>query len=316
MALFNSGDSLGAKEDYSNKDDGSLGIPEFGTPFVRGMLKDTRPTSFGELCRISGLSHGTDVWLNNAQDLIRTGKTDLKSAICTRDDIMTYLISMDMDKLESFKTMESVRKGRGIPEGIIPHMKEKGVPDWYIDSCQRIKYMFPKAHATAYVMLSYRIAWFKVHRPQAFYASYFSQHLAPFEATYLADSLKEIQAIMQNMKNANENPDEGKWALLEIIEEMFARGYYFAKPDLYKSKALSFSINEEGKILPPLAALDDISEAVALTICKEREEGDFMSRSELRKRCRLPKAAYKSLLDMGLLDKMDESNQMSFLSGF
>lgn len=316
MALFNSGTSLRSKKDYSNKDDGSLGIPEFGTPFVRGMLKDTRPSTFGELCRISGLSHGTDVWLNNAQELIRAGKTDLKSAICTRDDIMTYLISMGLDKLESFKTMESVRKGKGIPEEIIPHIREKGVEDWYIESCQRIKYMFPKAHATAYVMLSYRIGWFKVHRPQAFYASYFSQHLPPFEGSYLYDELDSIQEKMTLMKETEGAMDEAKYSLLEIIEEMLARGFCFAPPDLYKSKAVSFSLKDDGKILPPLAALDDISEAVANNIIREREKGEFISRSALKKACNLPRAAYQSLVDNGLLDDLPESNQMSFFAGF
>lgn len=319
MSLFRSTESLKAIHPYSNSSDGTLGIPEFGTTFVRGMLKQTLPTTFGELCRISGLSHGTDVWLNNAEELIRNGKTTLRNAICTRDDIMNYLIHMGMDKLESFKTMESVRKGKGIPEGVEEHMKEHNVPDWYIDSCQRIKYMFPKSHATAYVMMSYRIAWFKVHQPAAFYATYFTQHLSLFSSSFLVSSLEEAQTRMkelQSAKEAGEAIDGGKWALWEIIEEMFARGLTFAAPSRETSDATVFRTAGSDAVLPPLAALDDVSESNAESIKSAMQDGEFLSRSDFKQRTRIPRSAFQSLVDHGLLNDLPESNQMSFLPGF
>lgn len=319
MSLFRSTESLKAAHPYSNSNDGTLGIPEFGTSFVRGMLKETMPTTFGELCRISGLSHGTDVWLNNAEELIRNGKTTLKKAICTRDDIMNFLIHMGMDKLESFKTMESVRKGKGLPEGVAEHMKEHNIPDWYIDSCQRIKYMFPKSHATAYVMMSYRIAWFKVHQPAAFYATYFTQHLSLFSSSFLVSSLEEAQTRMKELqlqKEAGEAIDGGKWALWEIIEEMFARGLSFAALDRETSDATVFRTAGADAVLPPLAAMDDVSESNAEAIKAAIAEGEFLSRSDFKERTKIPRSAFQSLVDHGLLNDLAESNQMSFLPGF
>lgn len=315
MSIFSSAKALNAKHEYSNSDDGSLGIPEFGTRFVRGMLKDTSPTTFGELCRISGLSHGTDVWLHNAQDLIREGKTDLSHAICTRDDIMTYLIHMGMDKLESFKTMEAVRKGKGIPEGVIPHMKEHGVPDWYIDSCQRIQYMFPKAHATAYVMMSYRIAWFKVHQPAAFYATYFTQHLSEFSTECLFQSLDQVQSVMKSDNENGDAAESDKYSLYELIEEMYARGIRFAPVNLMKSDAAKFIVLDENTVLPPFSALNDVSEANGYAIAEERDRGEFLSQNDFKERTKINKSVMASLMENGLLDAFPESNQMSFFSG-
>lgn len=316
LSIFTSTDALNAKFPYSNSDDGSLGIPEFGTNFVRGMLKDTAPKTISELTRISGLSHGTDVWLNNAQDLVRNGITDLSHSICTRDDIMTYLIQKKLDPLMSFKIMEAVRKGKGIPEGMDKVMREHDVPQWYIDSCNKIQYMFPKAHAAAYVMMSYRIAWFKVHSPAAFYATYYTQRLSDFSTAYLFKDLDQVQHYMQDLKTGEAEGieiDANKWTLLEMIEEMYARGFKFVKVDLYNSLAATFTITDAVSILPPLAALDDVSEAMGESILAVRSEGEFISREDFKARAGLTKNAMISLDDFGVLDDLPQSNQISFL---
>ena len=315
MALFSGTESLNALADYSNSRDGSLGIPEFGTNFVRSMLKDTKPSSFAELVRISGLSHGTDVWLNNAQELIQKGTIDLTHAICTRDDIMNNLISMGMDKLDSFKIMEKVRKGKGIPEEYLPKMKETGVPDWYIESCQKIQYMFPKAHAAAYVMMSFRIAWFKVHRPAAFYASYFTQRLSNFSTAFLVSDLETAQRTLEELK-ADDEGNEGKITLMEVVEEMLARGLHFHPVDLMTSEANRFTIYDKMTVLPPLSALDSVSEAMGEAIVREREKGDFISKKDFKDRTGVNKSGMESLEENGLLDAYPSSNQMSFLIGF
>lgn len=315
MSIFSSATALEAKASYSNETDGSLGIPELGTNFVRGMLHDTKPSTFGALCRISGLSHGTDVWNNNAQDLILGGTTNLRGAICTRDDIMNYLILQGVDNLVSFKTMEAVRKGKGIPAQYLEEIQAHEVPEWYIKSCQKIQYLFPKAHATAYVMMSYRIAWFKVHQPAAFYATYFTQHLNSFSSEYLVSSLEEAQHRMKLLLEAKARGtkiDTDKWYLWELVEEMYARGVRFQIPDLYRSKAASFASIGTDVVLAPFAALDDVSEANGLKIVEERKKGDFISRDDLKKRAGLTKNGMLSMSDIGLLDGMQKSNQMSF----
>lgn len=315
-ALFTSSKSLKAQHPYSNEEDGAIGLPEFGTNFVRGMLKDTSPKTFAELIRISGLSHGTDVWLNNAKDLIDQGTIQLSDAICTRDDIMTYLISMGLEKLDSFKTMEAVRKGRGIPDGMVEKMKAAKVPDWYIDSCEKIQYMFPRAHAVAYVMMSYRIAWFKVHQPAAFYACYFSQRINDFSTAFLCQDLSQAQHLLEELKNDTTSDNSEKISLLEVIEEMYARDYAFVPVDLMKSKANDFTILDERRVLPPLSALDNVSEANGQAIVSEREKGEFISRSDFRKRTGCNRSAMESLSQYGLLDPYPETNQLSFLKGF
>ncbi|WP_053943317.1 PolC-type DNA polymerase III [Kallipyga gabonensis] len=315
MALFSGSESLHARTPYSNSQDGSLGIPEFGTNFVRSMLKDTKPSTFAELVRISGLSHGTDVWLNNAQELIKKGTIDLTHAICTRDDIMNNLIAMGMDKLDSFKIMEKVRKGKGIPEEYLPKMKETGVPDWYIESCQKIQYMFPKAHAAAYVMMSFRIAWFKVHKPAAFYASYFTQRLSNFSTAFLVNDLEAVQRALEELKNDGEG-NEGKITLLEVVEEMLARGLSFHSVDLMTSEAASFTVADEDKVLPPLSALDNVSEAMGEAIVRERAKGDFISKKDFKDRTGVNRSGMDSLEENGLLDPYPASNQMSFFIGF
>lgn len=314
--LFTSSKPLEAYYPYSNQEDGALGLPEFGTNFVRGMLKDTRPTTFAEFIRIAGLSHGTDVWLNNARDLIEKGTIQLTDAICTRDDIMTYLISMGMEKLDSFKTMEAVRKGRGLPDGMEEKMRACGVPDWYVESCRKIQYMFPRAHAVAYVMMSYRIAWFKVHRPAAFYATYYTQRLSDFSTSLLCKDLTQTQKNLEEVRAQGGKDNDNKIGLLEVIEEMYARDYSFAPVDLMKSEATSFIILDEKRVLPPLSALDYVSEANGLAIVEERKKGDFISRSDFQKRTGCNRSAMESLSQYGLLDSYPETNQLSFLKGF
>lgn len=315
-SLFTSSKALSAEFSYSNQNDGALGLPEFGTNFVRGMLKDTNPTTFAELIRIAGLSHGTDVWLNNAKDLIDQGTIQLTDAICTRDDIMTYLLSMGMEKLDSFTTMEKVRKGQGLPEGIEEKMKACGVPNWYIESCRKIQYMFPRAHAAAYVMMSYRIAWFKVHRPAAFYASFYSQRISDFSTRLLCRDLGDCQQLLNDLKTQGDKDNEGKISLLEVIEEMYARDYSFAPVDLMTSQASSFTILDEKKVLPPFSALDNVSEANAMAIVEERNKGEFISQSDFQKRTGCNRSAMESLRQYGLLAPYPETNQLSFLKGF
>lgn len=232
---------------------------------------------------------------------------------------MTYLISMGLKDKDSFKTMEAVRKGRGIPDGITEEMKAHNVPDWYIESCERIKYMFPKAHATAYVMMSYRIAWFKVHQPAAFYATYFTQHLSLFSSEFFVSSLEEAQQHLEELRAAkqrNENVDGGKFALWELIEEMYARGLSFAPIRRETSDAAVFRTASPMEVLPPLAALDDVSESNACAIKEAMQDGEFISRADFKKRTGIPRSAMQALINRGLLDDLPESNQMSFFPGF
>lgn len=319
MKIFVGTESLKPQREYSNSDTGALGIPEFGTEFVRGMLKTTKPTTFGELVRISGLSHGTGVWLGNAEQLIREGVTDLEHAICTRDDIMVYLIRAGLEKELAFKTMESVRKGRKIPPGVEPKMKELGIPQWYIDSCNTIEYMFPKAHAVAYVQMSYRIAYFKVHYPAAFYSTYFTQKLGDFSTELLVKSLDEVQMQMghledkKRVENNLSDLDKNKYSLLELLEEMFARGLTFADVDIYQSDATDFKPLDEKTVLPPLAALNDVSPAQAQLIVEARKDGKFISIEDFVSRTGVNKSCQQSLISSDVIGEMPESNQISFL---
>lgn len=312
MSLFTSVDALHIKPEDINCNVGTLGLPEFGTRFVRQMLVDTKPTTFAELVRISGLSHGTDVWLNNAQDIIKEGKATLKEVISTRDDIMLFLISKGMDKKLSFKIMESVRKGKGIKEEEIEEMKKHNVPEWFIESCKKIKYMFPKAHAVAYVIMAFRIAYFKVHYPEAFYATYFTVRADEFNL----DIMNSLEKIKENIKlieakgNNATAKEKGQLTILEIGLEMYLRGFKFINVDLYKSDALKFLITDEG-ILPPLNSLEGIGKQAAKIIAEERCNGKFSSIEDLRNRTRISKTAIDILKNHGCLDNMPESNQLS-----
>lgn len=313
MNIFSSTKPLNIKYDFSNNEIGTLGIPEFGTSFVRGMLKDTFPTKFSEMTRISGLSHGTDVWLNNAQDLVKSKTAGFDQIISTRDDIMNSLINLGLDKKKSFQIMEKVRKGKELSEETLTYMRENKVPDWYIDSCLKIKYLFPKAHAVAYCLMSYRIAYYKVYYPKAFYATYFSTKLNDFQYSVIVKGLKSIQYALNEI-NQLEKPtqrEKNLRSLLEVAEEMAARDIKIKKADLYKSEAVKFILDEDGEILPPLSAVDDVSEAMAKDVVEEREKAKFISIEDLKKRTSLNKNALNSLKNLDIINNLQEENQMS-----
>ncbi len=294
---------------------GTYGVPEFGTKFVRQMLEDTKPTTFSELARISGLSHGTDVWLGNAQDLIQQGLCDLSHSICARDDIMIYLIASGLEEEHSFKIMESVRKGKGLKPEDEEAMRAANVPEWYIDSCKKIKYMFPKAHAVAYVMMGFRVAWFKVHHPKAYYAAYFTVRADDFDTSTMASgeavAREALEDINRRKKDGTAAPkDDALVPILELSIEMYCRGYIFEKVDLYKSDATKFIITPDG-LLPPLNALPGLAENTAKAIMAEREKGEFKNIEDLRLRTGATKSVIEILTESGCFDGMSESNQVS-----
>ncbi len=316
MSLFTSNKALKIKqgEDIGTSL-GTYGVPEFGTKFVRQMLEDTKPTTFSELVRISGLSHGTDVWLGNAQELIRAGKTDLSHSICARDDIMIYLISCGVPEEHSFKIMEMVRKGKGLTPEYEQEMRDNNVPDWYIESCKKIKYMFPKAHAVAYVMSAVRIAYFKVHYPEAFYIAYFSVRADDFDASVMTRGIErvraEIRSINSKKREGTATPkEENLIPILEICVEMYARGINFVPVDLYRSDAVDFLKTDDG-ILPPLSALPGLSENDAKSITSERENGEFRNVEDLRLRTGIGKVPLAILEESGCLDDLPDTDQVS-----
>ncbi|HOK44218.1 MAG TPA: PolC-type DNA polymerase III, partial [Thermoclostridium caenicola] len=313
MGIFSSTEPLGVTPEQIDSPVGTLGVPEFGTKFVRQMLEDTKPTTFAELIRISGLSHGTDVWLNNAQDLVRNGIATLPEVICTRDDIMIFLMMNDLPPLTAFKIMESVRKGKGLTPEQEALMKEKGVPKWYIESCKKIKYMFPKAHAAAYVMMAFRIAWFKVYHPEAFYATYFSVRADSFDANIIsrgADAVNlAIREIEEKGKLATQK-EKDLLTILEVAREMYARGIRCLPVDLYKSEATRYIITEDG-ILPPLTALQGLGASAAASIVEARKDGEFVSIEDLKMRSGVSRAVIDILAEHGCLDGMEASSQVS-----
>lgn len=319
MKIFSCTDPLGLTPEQLGTTVGTFGIPEFGTSFVRGMLEDTRPKTFAELVRISGLSHGTDVWLNNAQDLVRNKIAPLSEVISVRDDILNYLIAQKMDNSTAFKIMENVRKGKGLKEDEEAVMREHNVPDWYIDSCKKIKYMFPKAHASAYVMMAYRIAYFKVHYPHEFYATYFSIKAEDFDANIIC---KGKEFVLQKKKeleakgNDASVKEKGLLTVLEIVVEAFLRGVDFDKVDLYRSDAVRFKIDPlTRKLIPPFVSLQGLGESAAKNIVVCREEGEFISHEDLAQRARLSKTVIEVLQEHGSLKGLPEKNQLS-LFGF
>ena len=251
-----------------------MAVPEFGTKFVRGMVKETHPSTFAELVSISGLSHGTDVWLGNAAELVRKG-IPLSGCICCRDDIMNYLILQGVKPKLSFKTMESVRKGKGLTEEMEAAMNEQHVPEWYIDSCKKIKYMFPKAHAVAYVMMAFRIAWFKVHRPLAFYSAYFSIRAKGFDASCMIKGDKVCLDKMTELRGKERDKtisaaEKDMMTTLEVCHEFYRRGFTFEPMDVYKSDATRFLVTETG-LIPPFTSMPGIGEQAALSIVEERK---------------------------------------------
>lgn len=313
MSLFTSTEALGVKPEDIGSETGTFAIPEFGTSFVRGMLLDTKPTAFSDLIRISGLSHGTDVWLGNAQELVKSGTCTLSGCICCRDDIMSYLISKNMDPGLSFKTMESVRKGKGLTEEMETAMREHEVPDWYIDSCKKIKYMFPKAHAAAYVTNAFRIAWYKVHYPLAFYAACFSvRFLDDFDYNTMAQGKDKLLLAMEDLQRKGKMQkltakEQGTITVMEVLREMYARGFSFAKIDLYESDAKRFRV-VDGKLLPPFAAISGLGGSAAAAIAEARAAGEFTSKEDMKNRVGGAKVV-TLLSDAGILDDMMESSQ-------
>ena len=318
MSIFSSTDALGVTPEQIHSEVGSFGIPEFGTKFVRGMLVDTKPTTFEELIRISGLSHGTDVWLNNAQDLINAGTITLSEAICTRDDIMLYLIKQGVPAKPAFKIMEVVRKGKALkdPEKWAEYkkiMQESNVPEWYIKSCEKIKYMFPKAHAAAYVTNAFRIAWFKVHHPIAYYTAYFTIRADEFDSECMIFGKEKVKNKMKELDlqgNSISAKDKNMYSILEIVLEMYERGINFLPMDLYKSHATKFRI-EDGAIRPPLNSIPGLGTVAAESIEEAKKDGEFMCIDELQQRGKIGKSVIELLKKFGCLDGMSQSSQMS-----
>jgi DNA polymerase-3 subunit alpha (Gram-positive type) len=317
MSLFASTDALGiTPEDIGGCQLGSLGIPEFGTDFVIQMLMDTRPQTFSDLIRISGLSHGTDVWLNNAQYYIKRGDCTISTAICTRDDIMIYLISKGLDSEESFTIMESVRKGKGLKPNWIEEMKAHDVPDWYIESCLKIKYMFPKAHAAAYVMMAYRIAYFKVFYPLAYYAAYFSIRAKGFDYEYMCQGKAKLDFYLGEFKRKKENgtiskTEEDILKDLKITREMYARGFEFAPVDIYKVAAKKFQIVDNKRLMPALSAIGGMGDKAAEGVVDAAIDGAFLSKEDFRNRAKVSKTVCDIMDSYGMLGDIPESNQIS-----
>ena len=322
MSIFNSTNALGVTPEQIHSEVGTYGIPEYGTKFARGMLLDTKPTTFDELIRLSGLSHGTDVWLGNAQSLIEQGIVTLQEAICCRDDIMIYLIKKGLPPDKAFKIMESVRKGK-VAKGkepkwkdeYIPLMKEHDVPDWYIKSCEKIKYMFPKAHAAAYVTNAFRIAWFKVHIPLAYYAAYYSIRAKAFDASCMIFGKEKAKNKMKEIEMKNQKKEATKAELdmyddLEIVLEMYERGLEFLPIDLYESEATKFKI-QDNKLRPPLNSIPGFGTVAAQGIVEARKDGKFMSIDDLKIRAKIGASGADLLKEFGCLEGMSQSNQLS-----
>ena len=314
MSLFKNTSALSITPDMlTNCTLGALGIPEFGTDFAMQMLIDADPQSFSHLIRIAGLSHGTDVWLGNAQTLIEEGKATISTAICTRDDIMIYLISMGLDSEESFTIMESVRKGKGLKPEWEEEMTAHGVPDWYIWACKKIKYMFPKAHAAAYVMMAWRIAYCKVFYPLAYYAAYFSIRATGFSYELMCQGKDKLNYFMRDYekrKDSLSKKEQDTYKDMRIVQEMYARGYEFWTIDLYKAQASRFQIID-GKLMPALSTIDGLGEKAAEAVVEAAKDGPFLSKDDFRQRTKVSKTVIDLMGDLGLFGDLPESNQLS-----
>ena len=313
LSLFSGTKALGVTAEQIRSPVGSYAVPEFGTKFVRQMLVDTKPATFSDLVRISGFSHGTDVWLNNAQALIIAGTCTVSEAISTRDDIMVYLIYKKMSPKQAFKIMEKVRKGKGVTAEDAETMRQHGVPAWYLESCRRIKYMFPKAHATAYVMMAFRIAWFKVKHPLAFYATYFTVRADDFDAELIVPGQQVIlKAIAEiEAKGITASTKEKKLlTVLEVALEMQARGLAFKKVDLMNSAAVEFQI-ADNHLLPPLASLQGVGENAAASIVQARTGTPFTSIEDLQNRAKVSKTVIEAMQQHGCLQGMEATNQLT-----
>ena len=311
-SLFHSPEALGVTEKDIDCSTGTFGVPEFGTAFVRGMLDDTKPSTMEELIRISGLSHGTDVWLGNAQDLIRSGTAQLRECVCCRDDIMNYLIDRGVQPKLAFTTMESVRKGRGLKPEMEQAMIDNHVPQWFIDSCKKIKYMFPKGHAVAYVTSALRIAWFKVHHPQAYYCAYFTVRGDGFDSSTMLIDPDTCRARIREIKNNDKATAKDKEAqtALELVLEMNMRGIKFLPVDLYKSEVKRFVI-EDGNLRCPFTSLGGLGESAAVPIVEARKERPFISVEDLQDRAHVYNSVVELLRAQGALEGLSETSQVS-----
>ncbi len=314
MSLFQNTKALGiTPEQIDGCPVGSLGIPEFGTEFVIQMLLDTKPQKFSDLIRISGLGHGTDVWLGNAQTLIMEGKATISTAICCRDDIMIYLINQGVDSALSFTIMESVRKGKGLKPEWEKAMKEKDVPDWYIWSCKKIKYMFPKAHAAAYVMMAWRIAYCKINYPLAYYASYFSIRASAFSYELMCQGQQHLENVMADYKRRSDTlskKEQDSYKDMKIVQEMYARGFEFVPIDIFSAHSRNFQI-VEGKLMPSLNSIDGLGEKAADAIVEAAKDGPFLSKDDFRQRTKVSKTIIELMDSLHLLGELPESNQIS-----
>ncbi len=314
MSLFKNTKALGVEpEDIHGIPLGCLGIPEFGTEFAMQMVIDAKPQEFSDLIRISGLSHGTDVWLGNAQTLIEEGKATISTAICTRDDIMIYLIQQGLDSEESFTIMESVRKGKGLKENWITDMTAHGVPDWYIWSCQKIKYMFPKAHAAAYVMMAWRIAYCKVFYPLAYYAAYFSIRATGFNYELMCQGKERLEYFYKDYtrrKDSLSKKEQDTYRDMKIVQEMYARGFEFLPIDVYQAKPDRFQIID-GKLMPALNTIEGMGDNAAIAVAEAAKDGKFLSKDDFRQRTKATKTVIDLMGDLGILGDMPESNQLS-----
>ena len=309
ISLFHDTSALGiTPEDIGGCPVGCLGIPEFGTDFVIQMVVDTKPQTLSDLIRISGLSHGTDVWLNNAQELIKSGKATISTAICTRDDIMTYLINKGMDSEQSFTIMERVRKGT-----VAKDMKANGIPDWYIWSCEKIKYMFPKAHAAAYVMMAYRIAYCKINYPLAYYGAYFGIRADAFSYELMCQGKERLKYHLDEYNRRADSlskKEQDTVKDMRIVQEMYARGYDFTPMDIYRAKASKFLI-VDGKLMPPLISIEGLGEKAAEAVEEASKDGPYLSLDDFRQRTKASKTVIDYMVKLGILEGLPESNQLS-----
>ena len=320
MSLFQNTSALGIEpEDIGGCKLGALGIPEFGTDFAMQMLIDTKPQAFSDLVRIAGLSHGTDVWLGNAQTLIQEGKATISTAICTRDDIMTYLIGKGLDSEEAFTIMERVRKG-AVANGKCKEwpeykqdMLDHGVPDWYVWSCEKNKYMFPKAHAAAYVMMAWRIAWCKVFYPLAYYAAFFSIRATSFNYELMCQGKERLEHHMheyERRKDELSKKEQDTYKDMRIVQEMYARGFEFLPIDLYRAKAHHFQIIDD-KLMPSISTIDGLGDKAADAVVEAAKDGKFLSRDDFRQRTKVSKTVIDKMVELGILSDLPESNQLS-----
>lgn len=313
MKIFSGPESIGVTEEQIMCKTGTLGIPEFGTKFVRQMLEDTKPSTFSELVQISGLSHGTDVWLNNANELIQNGTCTLSEVIGCRDDIMVYLIYKGLDPSLAFKIMESVRKGKGLTDEFTEEMRNNNVPVWYIESCKKIKYMFPKAHAAAYVLMAVRIAYFKVHFPILFYAAYFTVRADDFDIEAMVKGSNAIRSKIEEITAKGleaSTKEKNLQTVLELALEMCERGFSFQKIDLYRSSASEFIV-DGNTLIPPFNSIPGLGTNAAINIVKAREDGEFLSKEDLQQRSKISKTVLEYLENQGCLQGLPDQNQLS-----